>query len=182
MLINIDLNVNIQRLPTSKGVSCGPKMTAFQSMMLFSPGAPDTPAGGSSWVWQIPWWSWWRHFLGEEITQINLYNWWEKEGEWCQRPQGDLVKRGDRCSRQWVMERWSWFLIKTWSLLKSLINLRLAAVVILLFKMYSDDRCVQLFLFSASVTGRSFLRTQFWNGIFMTTLSKIPSKAKAKRG
>ena len=36
--------------PTSKGVSWGPKMTAFHSMMLFSPGAPDTPAGGSSWM------------------------------------------------------------------------------------------------------------------------------------
>ena len=27
----------------------GPKMTAFHNMMLFSPGAPETPAGGSSW-------------------------------------------------------------------------------------------------------------------------------------
>ena len=35
---------------TSKGVSWGPKMTAFQSIMLFSVGAPLTPAGGSSWV------------------------------------------------------------------------------------------------------------------------------------
>ena len=26
----------------------GPKMTAFHNMMLFSPGAPETPAGGSS--------------------------------------------------------------------------------------------------------------------------------------
>ena len=37
------------------------------------------------------------------------------------------------------MERWSWFLIKTWSLLKSLINLRLAAVVILLIRF---SRCI----------------------------------------
>jgi hypothetical protein len=36
-------------VPSAKGVSSGPKMTAFQTMMLFSPGAPLTPAGGSSW-------------------------------------------------------------------------------------------------------------------------------------
>ena len=74
MLINIDLNVNMRRLPTSKGVSCGPKMTAFQSMMLFSPGAPDTPAGGSSWVWKTMMMMM-TSLLGEEITQINVYNW-----------------------------------------------------------------------------------------------------------
>ena len=33
---------------TSKGVSWGPNITAFHSNILFSPGAPDTPAGGSS--------------------------------------------------------------------------------------------------------------------------------------
>ena len=32
------------KVPSSKGVSWGPKMTAFQSMMLLSLGAPLTPA------------------------------------------------------------------------------------------------------------------------------------------
>ncbi len=37
------------KVPSSKGVSWGPNITAFQTMMLFSPGAPLTPSGGSSW-------------------------------------------------------------------------------------------------------------------------------------
>lgn len=37
------------KVPSSNGVSCGPKITAFQIMMLLSVGAPDTPVGGSSW-------------------------------------------------------------------------------------------------------------------------------------
>lgn len=36
------------KVPSSNGVSCGPKITAFQIMMLLSVGAPDTPVGGSS--------------------------------------------------------------------------------------------------------------------------------------
>ena len=40
----VSLNV-----PSSKGVSAGPKMTAFHCIMLLSHGAPLTPAGGSSW-------------------------------------------------------------------------------------------------------------------------------------
>lgn len=36
------------KVPSSKGVSCGPKITAFQIMMLLSVGAPLTPVGGSS--------------------------------------------------------------------------------------------------------------------------------------
>lgn len=39
----VSLNV-----PSSNGVPSGPKMTAFQTIMLFSDGAPLTPAGGSS--------------------------------------------------------------------------------------------------------------------------------------
>jgi len=35
---------------TSNGVSCGPNITAFQRRILFSPGAPLTPAGGSSYT------------------------------------------------------------------------------------------------------------------------------------
>ena len=31
------------KVPSSNGVSCGPKMTAFQSIMSFSQGAPLTP-------------------------------------------------------------------------------------------------------------------------------------------
>ncbi len=41
-------NCLFSKLFTSKGVSCGPKITAFHKRILFSPGAPDTPAGGSS--------------------------------------------------------------------------------------------------------------------------------------
>lgn len=37
------------KVPSSNGVSCGPKITAFQIMMLLSVGAPETPVGGSSW-------------------------------------------------------------------------------------------------------------------------------------
>lgn len=37
------------KVPSSKGVSCGPKITAFHIIMLLSVGAPDTPVGGSSW-------------------------------------------------------------------------------------------------------------------------------------
>jgi hypothetical protein len=33
--------------PSSKGVSSGPKMTAFQIITLSGHGAPDTPSGGS---------------------------------------------------------------------------------------------------------------------------------------
>ncbi len=36
------------KVPSSKGVSAGPKMTAFHCIMLLSQGAPLTPAGGSS--------------------------------------------------------------------------------------------------------------------------------------
>ena len=36
------------KVPSSKGVSAGPKMTAFHCIMLLSHGAPLTPAGGSS--------------------------------------------------------------------------------------------------------------------------------------
>ena len=32
------------KVPSSNGVSCGPKMTAFHNMMLLSLGAPDTPS------------------------------------------------------------------------------------------------------------------------------------------
>ena len=47
---NIVSNLSVLiSLFTSKCVSWGPKMTALKSMMLFSPGAPLTPAGGSSW-------------------------------------------------------------------------------------------------------------------------------------
>ena len=42
-LLMVSLNV-----PSSKGVSAGPKMTAFHCIMLLSHGAPLTPAGGSS--------------------------------------------------------------------------------------------------------------------------------------
>lgn len=49
----LDLNVNCitmsLKVPSSKGVSWGPNITAFQTMILFSPGAPLTPSGGSSW-------------------------------------------------------------------------------------------------------------------------------------
>ena len=31
------------KVPSSNGVSCGPKMTAFHNMILLSLGAPDTP-------------------------------------------------------------------------------------------------------------------------------------------
>ena len=37
-----------RKVPSSNGVSLGPKMTAFHCRILFSVGAPDTPAGGSS--------------------------------------------------------------------------------------------------------------------------------------
>lgn len=36
------------KVPSSNGVSCGPKMTAFHIIMLLSVGAPLTPVGGSS--------------------------------------------------------------------------------------------------------------------------------------
>ena len=42
-LLMVSLNV-----PSSKGVSAGPKMTAFHCIILLSQGAPLTPAGGSS--------------------------------------------------------------------------------------------------------------------------------------
>lgn len=37
------------KVPSSNGVSWGPNITAFHTIMLFSPGAPLTPSGGSSW-------------------------------------------------------------------------------------------------------------------------------------
>ena len=43
ILLIVSLNV-----PSSKGVSAGPKMTAFHCIILLSQGAPLTPAGGSS--------------------------------------------------------------------------------------------------------------------------------------
>lgn len=43
--VNSIVSLNV---PSSKGVSCGPKITAFHIMMLLSVGAPDTPVGGSS--------------------------------------------------------------------------------------------------------------------------------------
>lgn len=43
--VNSIVSLNV---PSSKGVSCGPKITAFQIMMLLSVGAPLTPVGGSS--------------------------------------------------------------------------------------------------------------------------------------
>lgn len=44
--VNSMVNLNV---PSSKGVSWGPNITAFQIIMLLSVGAPDTPVGGSSW-------------------------------------------------------------------------------------------------------------------------------------
>lgn len=44
--VNSIVNLNV---PSSNGVSCGPKITAFHIMILLSVGAPDTPVGGSSW-------------------------------------------------------------------------------------------------------------------------------------
>ena len=32
------------KVPSSKGVSCGPNMTAFHNMILLSLGAPETPS------------------------------------------------------------------------------------------------------------------------------------------
>lgn len=43
--VNSIVSLNV---PSSNGVPSGPKMTAFHTMMLFSDGAPLTPAGGSS--------------------------------------------------------------------------------------------------------------------------------------
>ena len=43
--VNSIVSLNV---PSSKGVSAGPNMTAFQSKILLSVGAPETPAGGSS--------------------------------------------------------------------------------------------------------------------------------------
>ena len=36
------------KVPSSNGVSWGPNITAFHCIILFSPGAPLTPSGGSS--------------------------------------------------------------------------------------------------------------------------------------
>jgi hypothetical protein len=36
------------KVPSSNGVSCGPKITAFHIIILLSVGAPETPVGGSS--------------------------------------------------------------------------------------------------------------------------------------
>jgi len=44
--VNSIVNLNV---PSSKGVSCGPKITAFHIIILLSVGAPETPVGGSSW-------------------------------------------------------------------------------------------------------------------------------------
>ena len=44
ILLIVNLNV-----PSSNGVSAGPKITAFHCIILLSQGAPLTPAGGSSW-------------------------------------------------------------------------------------------------------------------------------------
>lgn len=43
--VNSMVSLNV---PSSNGVSCGPKMTAFHIIMLLSVGAPLTPVGGSS--------------------------------------------------------------------------------------------------------------------------------------
>lgn len=43
--VNSMVSLNV---PSSKGVSCGPNITAFQIIILLSVGAPDTPVGGSS--------------------------------------------------------------------------------------------------------------------------------------
>ena len=44
--VNSIVNLNV---PSSNGVSAGPKITAFHKSILLSVGAPETPAGGSSW-------------------------------------------------------------------------------------------------------------------------------------
>jgi len=43
--VNSIVSLNV---PSSNGVSWGPKMIAFQTMILLSVGAPETPDGGSS--------------------------------------------------------------------------------------------------------------------------------------
>lgn len=48
--VNSIVNLNV---PSSNGVSCGPKITAFHIIILLSVGAPETPVGGSSWSLQL---------------------------------------------------------------------------------------------------------------------------------
>lgn len=47
--VNSIVSLNV---PSSKGVSWGPKITAFHIIILLSVGAPETPVGGSSWSLQ----------------------------------------------------------------------------------------------------------------------------------
>ena len=44
--VNSIVSLNV---PSSNGVSWGPKITAFHIIILLSVGAPETPVGGSSW-------------------------------------------------------------------------------------------------------------------------------------
>lgn len=97
---SVNSMVNL-KVPSSNGVSCGPKITAFHIIMLLSVGAPETPVGGSSCnLWKVngnwnvdtyskrmqTFYSVWRNSLWTKNIVLSVLNDlttnWERETNW----------------------------------------------------------------------------------------------------